>query len=88
MDPIFDPGLLVNLGIALLSATFAAGGAWLAVKVELKYMRRDIDDNKQSIKDVEQRRHDGEGVLHDRITRLNERMTHGGVNGPKASAPP
>lgn len=70
-----------NLGIAVLSATFAAGGAWLAVRTELKYMRRDIDDNRASIKEVENRRYDGEGVLHDRVTRLNERMTAAGVSG-------
>jgi hypothetical protein len=80
-----------NIGIAILSAvisaSFAAGGAWLAVRTEMRWMRRDIDENKIAIEKVEQRRHDGEGVLHDRVTRLNERMTHGGINGPKASAP-
>jgi hypothetical protein len=48
----------------------------------MKYMRRDIDDNKIEIREVEKRRHDGEGALHDRVSRLNERMTAAGVNGP------
>lgn len=82
---MLDPAWF-NLGIAVLSATFAAGGAWLAVRTELKYMRRDIDDNRSSIKEVEQRRHTDAGVLHDRITRLNERMTAAGTNGPKSGA--
>jgi hypothetical protein len=29
--------------IALVSAAFAAGGAWVAVHVELRYLRRDVD---------------------------------------------
>lgn len=34
---------LVELGIAALSAVFAAGGAWVAVRVELRVLRRDVD---------------------------------------------
>lgn len=29
--------------VAILSAVFAAGGAWMAVRVELSYLRRDVD---------------------------------------------
>ena len=32
----------LSLGFAILTATAAAGGAWAAVRVELKYMQRDI----------------------------------------------
>lgn len=78
---MIDPALF-NIGIALLSAAFAAGGAWLAVRTELKYLRRDVDENKRSIEKVEERRHTDSATLHDRVTRLNERMTRGGINGP------
>jgi hypothetical protein len=76
-----DAQLLVNIGIALLSAAFAAGGAWLAVKTELKYLRRDTDRNHEDIKAVEERRRHDTSALHDRITGLNTRMTKGGING-------
>lgn len=78
-----NPEWIANIVIGLVSGAFAAGGAWFAVRVEMRYMRRDIDDNRAAIKEVESRRHDGEGVLHDRVTRLNERMTAAGVNGPR-----
>jgi hypothetical protein len=29
--------------VSILSAVFAAGGAWMAVRVELSYLRRDVD---------------------------------------------
>ena len=29
---------------SLLSAAFAAGGAWMAVRGELRYLRRDVDN--------------------------------------------
>lgn len=78
-----DSSTLVQFGVGTLSAVFAAGGAWFAVKAELKFLRRDVDENKRAIEKVEERRHSDAGVLHDRITRLNERMTRAGVNGPR-----
>jgi hypothetical protein len=77
-----DPALF-NIGIAMLSAAFAAGGAWLAVRTELKYLRRDVEINARAIEKVEDRRHSDAAVIHDRVTRLNERMTAAGVNGPR-----
>ena len=77
-----DINLLVNVGIALLSAAFAAGGAWLAVKTELKYLRRDTDRNHDDIKSTEERRRQDTATLHERITGLNTRITKGGINGP------
>ena len=74
-----DVSLLVNIGIAMLSAAFAAGGAWLAVKTELKYLRRDTDRNHEDIKAVEDRRRHDISALHDRITEFS-RMTKGEVN--------
>lgn len=65
---------LLNLGSSLLAAAFAAGGAWFAVKTELRYMRRDIDENKRELDRVEERRHADAELLHDRINRLAERV--------------
>ena len=72
---------IVNTLIAILSAAFAAGGAWIAVKSELKWLRRDVDRNARELEKLEDRRHADTGILHDRITRLNERITAGGING-------
>lgn len=33
----------LSLALAGFSAAAAAGGAWAAVRIELRYMRRDID---------------------------------------------
>lgn len=66
--------LLVNLGIALLSAAFAAGGAWMAVRGELKYLRRDTDRNHEEIQRVEERRRHDTSTLHTRITEVAQRV--------------
>lgn len=66
--------ILLNLGIALLSSAFAAGGAWVAVRAELRYLRRDIDENKREIDRVEERRHADAVIIHERINRLAERV--------------
>jgi len=76
-----EGSFLVDVGVAVISAAAAAGGAWAAVRTEMKYLRRDIDRNSREIERVEERRHNGEGILHERVSRLNERMTAAGVNG-------
>lgn len=68
-----DAGLL-QLGMAVLAGTFAAGGAWLAVRTDMKYLRRDTDDNREEIKLVESRRLNDAQLLHERINRLGERV--------------
>lgn len=35
---------LEQVALALLSAAFAAGGAWAAVRGELRYLRRDVEE--------------------------------------------
>jgi len=39
----------IELIYSLLSALFAAGGAYAAVKVELRWLRRDTDLNSEAI---------------------------------------
>ena len=37
----------------IVSAVFAAGGAWMAVRVELRWMRADMDDLKKRVRHLE-----------------------------------
>lgn len=50
----------------LLTAFLAGGGAWLAVRVELRWLRRDVDENRADIKRA-----------HDRIDNLDTRPLFG-----------
>ena len=65
---------VVYVVIGLLSAGFAAGGAYLAVKTELKYMRRDIDRNTMNIDMERTERLKAVELLHERISRLHNRL--------------
>lgn len=55
--------------IPALSAAFAAGGAYLGVKVELRYMRRDIDNNKNDLDKLRDEKNTDVKLLHERISR-------------------
>lgn len=74
---------IIGLVSAVVAGIVSGAVTWGVVKTELKYLRRDIDYNKHEIEKVEDRRHVGEGKLHDRISNLNTRMTHAGINGPQ-----
>ena len=66
--------LVINLVIALVSAAFAAGGAFLAVRVKLIYMERDIKENKGDIKSWRSEFKDDLKTVHSRISHLNDRV--------------
>lgn len=51
--------------VPVLSAAFAAGGAYMAVRVELRAVRRDVDRHETALADV-----------HSRINRLIEHIGH------------
>jgi tRNA-dihydrouridine synthase len=76
-----DTGLLANILIALLSATFAAGGAYAAVKVELRFLNEKITRNRDDIADMRHDHRDDILTIHGRISNINERITKGGING-------
>ena len=69
-----DP-ILYQFGMAILAGAFAAGGAWFAVRTDMKYLRRDVDENRNEIKAVEARRSEDVRLIHGRIDRVNERVT-------------
>ncbi len=46
----FDFGAFMTAAITALAS---AGGAWAAVRVELKYHRRDIDDTIKRVRSLE-----------------------------------
>lgn len=48
--------LALQFLVPLLSATFAAGGAYLAVRVEIAWIKKELDDHDDELK-----------VLHSRI---------------------
>lgn len=41
--------MTAELLMPALSAIFAAGGAWAAVRVELRYIRRDVDELRSQV---------------------------------------
>lgn len=62
--------LFWSIAVAVLSAAFAAGGAYMAVRIELKFHRRDIDRNRDSIIRLEDRHRGDVRKLHDKVDRL------------------
>lgn len=66
--------MLIAIVSGLVSASFAAGGAWLATRTELRYQRRDIDANSEEIKAAHDRHRQDMDVVHKRINDLGQRI--------------
>ncbi len=54
-----------DLVVPALSVPFAAGGAWVAVRAELKSIRRDVDRHESAI-----------DKLHSRINRVTRHSSY------------
>ena len=64
--------LAINLVIALVSAAFAAGGAYLAVRVKMHYMEENITRNSGDISGLRTEFKQDINSLHSRINQVRD----------------
>lgn len=66
--------MLWQLGIALVSAAFAAGGAYLAVRTELRWHKEAILRNERQLEVLRNELKQDIDAIHSRINRMSDRV--------------
>ena len=77
MDPDAVQLFFYILG-TVVSAAFAGGGAYFAVKVKLEYLDRAVTENREDIKALRNETKNDIGVLHSRINDRNRAGANAG----------